>query len=108
MSEDEGVARLLKQQRTALRLCVQAGLHVKINTVLIPGVNAGEIGEIAKDAAQAGVSLMNIVPLIPCGEMRDFAPPTAWHVQQARKMAGQWIPQFTHCQQCRADSCGVL
>ena len=108
LPEEEGISLLLKQQRTAIRLCIQAGLRVKINTVLIPGVNAGEIGEIAKDAAQAGVSLMNIVPLIPCGEMRDFAPPTAWHVQQARKMAGQWIPQFTHCQQCRADSCGVL
>lgn len=66
---------LPKRQRTAIRLCVQAGLRVKINTVLIPSVNGAEVGEIAQAAAQAGVSLMNIVPLIPCGGMRDLPPP---------------------------------
>lgn len=108
LSDGEGAARLLRQQHTALRLCAESGLCVKVNTVLIPGVNEGEVGEIAQIAAEAGAVLMNIVPLIPCGKMQSIQSPTAWQIQQARQKAGEWIPQFTHCQQCRADACGVL
>ena len=91
-----------------LCLCAEYGLCVKVNTVLIPGVNEGEVEEIAGIAANAGAALMNIVPLIPCGKMQNIQSPTTWQMQQARQKAGKWIPQFTHCQQCRADACGVL
>ena len=108
LPDGEGAAFLLRQQRTALRLCAEYGLRVKVNTVLIPGVNEGEVEEISRIAANAGAALMNIVPLIPCGKMQNIQSPTTWQIQQARQKAEKWIPQFTHCQQCRVDACGVL
>ncbi len=104
----EGLPLLLAQQRKALRLCAQAGIAVKVNTVLVPGINDGEIIHIARQAAQAGAVRMNVMPLIPCGAMAASKAPTAQQLQDARAAAGQYIRQFTHCRQCRADACGLL
>ncbi|BDF70297.1 nitrogenase molybdenum-iron cofactor biosynthesis radical SAM domain iron-sulfur cluster-binding oxidoreductase [Oscillospiraceae bacterium] len=103
-----GARLLLERQRRGLLLCAGAGILVKVNTVLIPGVNGHEIGAIARLAAQAGAAVLNIMPLIPCGQMGHLPPPTPAQLAQARREAGEWIPQFTGCRQCRADACGVV
>lgn len=104
----EGVLLLLEKQRQALRLCRQSGIAVKVNTVLIPGVNDGDIAEIARLAASEAAAVMNVMPLIPCGKMAARPAPTAEQLTRARTAAGLWMDQFVHCQHCRADACGVL
>ena len=73
---EEGVPLLLSRQREGLERAVQAGFTVKVNTVLVPGVNQDEIPSIAALAGAAGAALMNITPLIPCGLLDGRAPPT--------------------------------
>ncbi|NMA11795.1 MAG: radical SAM protein [Chloroflexi bacterium] len=104
---DEGCARLLRQQRLGLRLAVESGLAVKVNTVLIPGINETEIEEISKMAADEGAYIMNIMPLIPQAEFANIPPPTAMLLKTCRMGAGNHLPQFMHCKQCRADAVGV-
>ena len=104
---EEGVPLLLSRQREGLERAVQAGFTVKVNTVLVPGVNQDEIPSIAALAGAAGAALMNITPLIPCGLLAGRAPPTPAPLHHARRLAGAHLPQFTHCRQCRADACGV-
>ena len=49
---------------------------MKINTVVIPGVNTGEIEGIACWAARAGAAVMNLMPLIPQADFRGCEPPS--------------------------------
>lgn len=98
----------LERQKAGLIKSCERGLTVKVNTVLIPGVNESEIGEIAQMAQRAGAAVMNVMPLIPCGKMSDHRAPTALELGAARSRAGQWMRQFTFCRQCRADACGVI
>ena len=102
-----GVPFLLERQRAGLYAAVDRGLAVKVNTVLVPGVNEAEIESVAALAADAGASLMNITPLIPCGQLSCADSPSAAQLAEARRIAGRFLPQFYHCRQCRADACGV-
>lgn len=106
--EKVDVERLLCQQRRALKLCRNTRLAVKVNTILIPGVNEREVEEIARLAAQEGAVRMNLTPLIPCGGMASFRAPTREELAWARSRAGRFISQFTLCRQCRADACGLV
>ena len=98
---------LLKRQREGLACAVRRHLAVKLNMVLIPGVNLDEAEEVAGFAAEAGVFLMNVIPLIPCGKMSEISAPTDIQLFQARTAAARHISQFTHCRRCRADAVGI-
>ncbi|MDR0706660.1 MAG: radical SAM protein [Treponema sp.] len=98
---------LLSAQLQGIRECSEAGMAVKVNTVLIPDVNDGHIAEIAKAVREAGAARHNIIPLIPQNEFKDTAPPTCEQIERARQEAGRYIEQFRHCKHCRADACGI-
>jgi len=102
-----GAALLLERQLEGIALAAEAGVRVKVNTVLVPGINDREIAEIARLVARAGASLMNIIPLIPLGEFRRFKPPTKEEITRARREAARFMPQFLSCKRCRADAFGV-
>jgi nitrogen fixation protein NifB len=99
----EGAEVLLASQLRGIRAALAAGLAVKVNTVLIPGVNDEHLPGLARRLAALDVRLMNIMPLIPGGQMRDRRPPTCDELRQARLACEGWLPQFRRCQQCRAD-----
>lgn len=103
----EGLAFLLQQQQKGIERASRKGILVKVNTVLIPDVNEREVPRIAEMASKAGVKIMNITPLIPAGQLNQLLPPSKESLISARKSAERFLPQFTHCRQCRADACGV-
>ncbi|MCX7745385.1 MAG: radical SAM protein [Clostridia bacterium] len=103
----EAALWLLLAQLAGIKKVSDLGVAVKINTVLIPGINDGHIGEIARVTAGVGASLINIIPLIPQNEMESFHPPDCNELNTAREAAGEHLPVFRHCQQCRADACGI-
>jgi len=81
---------------------------IKINTVLIPGLNGDEIGELARRTSELGASVMNILPLIPQMGMADRAAPDCVQLEAARAEAGAHLDVFRHCRHCRADAAGLL
>jgi nitrogen fixation protein NifB len=99
----EGVEVLIACQMHGLRAALDAGLGVKVNTVLIPGVNDQHVDTLAHRLRELGVHLMNIMPVIPGGQMRDQRPPTCDELRRAKSECEQSIPQFRACEQCRAD-----
>jgi nitrogen fixation protein NifB len=99
---------ILFNQWQGLRGAVDAGLVVKVNTVLIPGVNEMEIPLIAWQAGRHGAEIMNIMPLIPQAEFSHLSRPSREELEKARADCGGSINQMTHCRQCRADACGLL
>ena len=99
---------LLCNQWRGLRNAIDAGLIVKVNSVLIPGVNDAEIPLIAWLAGGKGADIMNIIPLIPQAEFEHLKRPSRETVNVMRERCIPYIPQMTHCRQCRADACGIL
>lgn len=104
---DRGIPLLLAAQEAGIRKAAELGLAVKINTVLVPGINDGEIGEIAETVSRWGAVLMNILPLIPQAKLKDVPRPDPAMIHSARVEGEKFLPQFTHCRQCRADACGI-
>lgn len=104
----EAAEILIRNQLEGIRKAAALGIAVKINTVLIPGINDGHIGEIARQTAEAGARISNIIPLIPQADMSALAAPDCRATEKARQEAGQHLDVFRHCQHCRADAVGVL
>lgn len=63
LTDKEAALWLLLAQLSGIKKVSELGVVVKINTVLIPGVNDDHIDEIARITAGVGASLLNIIPL---------------------------------------------
>jgi nitrogen fixation protein NifB len=83
---------------------------VKVNTVLLPGINECHLSAIAREVAAAGASILNIVPHypVPGSAFADRSEPTAQQVQKARHEVRGVLPLMNHCTRCRADAAGLL
>lgn len=103
----EAAEILIKNQLEGIRKISAAGITVKVNTVLVIGINDHHIEDIAKTVSEAGASIYNIIPLIPQHELSDSPRPTCAQIDAARQQAEPYIDVFRHCQRCRADAIGV-
>lgn len=102
-----GARFLIAAQLAGIRKITALGAVVKVNMVLIPGVNEGHVAQVAEVTANCGASLFNIIPLIPQHELKSLAPPDCHQLGLAREAAEKFLPVFRHCQHCRADACGI-
>jgi nitrogen fixation protein NifB len=107
LSGTEAAETLLNIQLAGIKKITDLGLFVKINTVLIPGINDRHISEIAKITSRLGAALINVIPLIPQNEMQAINAPSCEQLSAARSVAENYLAVFRHCQQCRADACGI-
>jgi nitrogen fixation protein NifB len=98
---------LIRNQLEGIRRVSSAGVTVKVNTVLVPGVNDKHIAEIAKAVSEAGATVYNIIPLIPQNKLSHVREPECDELDAARRGAEPYIRVFRHCQHCRADAVGV-
>ena len=62
---DEAAALLVRAQAEAIAAFKKAGLFVKVNTTLYPGIDDGHVEEIAKAVAMLGADLMAVLPFQP-------------------------------------------
>lgn len=103
----EAALRLLFAQIAGIRKAVDAGIIVKVNAVLVPGINDLHVGEIARVTKGVGASMMNIIPLIPQHEFSNLEAPDCLMLNDAREAAEKHLTVFRHCRHCRADACGI-
>ncbi|AKB85768.1 Nitrogenase FeMo-cofactor synthesis FeS core scaffold and assembly protein NifB [Methanococcoides methylutens MM1] len=104
----EAAEILIKNQLEGIRLAVEAGMVVKINTVLIPTINRDHIVEVAKKVRELGVFIMNIMPLICQAKFADMEPPTNEERKEIQAICEPYVQQMRHCRQCRSDAYGLL
>lgn len=104
---EEGAKILIDHQIAGIKKVAAADITIKVNTVLVPGVNDYHIEEIAKVVSGAGASIYNIIPLIPQHELSECEAPNCSQIDTARAMASCYIDVFRHCQRCRADAIGI-
>ncbi|MGM9677375.1 MAG: radical SAM protein [Butyricicoccus sp.] len=103
----EGASILIEAQKRGIAKISKLGALVKINMVLIPGINDKHVEEVAKTVSELGANFINIIPLIPQYKLSHLHEPTCAELHAARQVAEKYLPVFRHCQRCRADACGI-
>ena len=101
---------LLARQLDAVTRLKATGITVKINTIIIPGINDQHIETVAQKMAELGVDIMNCMAFLPVAgaEFESIPPPEAALVAGTRFKAERHVPQMTHCARCRADAVGLI
>ncbi|HEX3018955.1 MAG TPA: radical SAM protein [Chitinispirillaceae bacterium] len=101
---------IVERQRTALQTIATHSFILKVNTVVVPGVNMDQVPIIAKTVADLGADLHNCIPMIPvtATPFAEIEEPLSEQMQRIQALAGAYIPQMFHCNRCRADACGFL
>lgn len=106
----EAAQILIKNQLEGLQYLTERGAIVKVNIVMIKGVNDSHIKEVVKKVKALGAFMTNIMPLIPAsGSVFEDMPMTSnIELNLLRKMCEIDLKQMYHCKQCRADAVGML
>lgn len=105
---------LIERQQRGLEMLVARGVLVKVNSVLIPGVNDEHLREVSRLVKAKGAFLHNVMPLIAEPEHGTFyglmgqRGPTHDELQQLHDACAGDMAMMRHCRQCRADAVGML
>ena len=101
---------LLERQLESIKAVKDAGVTLKINTILIPGINDDHVEMVADEMHSLGADIMNCIPLFPVAgtPFADMQQLPAATVKQIRGKVAEVIPQMEHCTRCRADAVGLL
>ena len=107
---EEGAALLLHKQLNCIPLLKEHGIVVKINSIIIPGINDHHIHNVARVCESLGADIMNCIPLIPTEEtpIESVPKPDAVTILRVRENSKEYLPMMSHCARCRADAAGLL
>jgi nitrogen fixation protein NifB len=110
----EAAAILIERQQLGLEMLVARGILVKVNSVLIPGVNDEHLKEVSKVVKAKGAFLHNVMPLIAEAEHGTFyglmgqRSPSPEELKDLQDACEGDMNMMRHCRQCRADAVGLL
>lgn len=101
---------ILKNQLECIPLLKARGITVKINTIILPGINDNHIPEVAKTVAALGADVMNCIPVLPTKDtaFENLEAPSKGMIFKVRAQSEDYIDMMTHCSRCRADAAGLL
>ncbi len=105
---------LIAQQQKGLEMLVARGILVKINSVLIPGVNDEHLKEVSRVVRAKGAFLHNVMPLISDPAHGTYfglsgqRGPTSEELEALQDACAGDMNMMRHCRQCRADAVGML
>jgi nitrogen fixation protein NifB len=110
----KGARILIEQQQKGLKMLADRGILVKVNSVMIPGVNDQHLEEVSKVVKAKGAFLHNVMPLIAEAEHGTFygimgqRGPMHDELQALQDKCSGDMNMMRHCRQCRADAVGML
>ncbi len=107
----EAAARLLiERQQTAIQALKAEGVTVKINTIVVPGVNEDHVCEVADRMRALGADIMNCISLYPVEDTPFFdrGQIAESEMKRLREELAGYLPQMNHCARCRADAVGLI
>lgn len=111
---EKGAQILIEQQQKGLEMLVERGILVKVNSVMIPGVNDEHLKEVSRIVKSKGAFLHNVMPLIAEAEHGTFygvmgqRGPTPSELSDLQDACAGDMNMMRHCRQCRADAVGLL
>ncbi|PHR29092.1 MAG: nitrogen fixation protein NifB [Desulfotalea sp.] len=106
----DGAKLLLSRQILAIKKLKEHGIMVKVNCIVIPGINDHHIDEVAKKMRELGVDLLNAMAMFPNVNtlFGNIEQPGKKMMEKIRSSAERYLPQMRHCTRCRADAVGLL
>ncbi len=106
----QGARILLERQLEAVRGLKERNILVKVNSIVLPGINDRHMVEVARAMGEMGVDIFNCMPYYPTAgsNFENMAEPSKEMIKTIRKAAQVFVPQMTHCKRCRADAVGLL
>jgi nitrogen fixation protein NifB len=106
----EAGSRMIQNQLEGIEMAAEAEILVKANVVMVPGINADHIPEVAKKVKEKGAYMVNIIPLIPVPgtNFEHLRAPTPEERKKLQDLCEPDIKQMRHCRFCRADAIGLL
>ena len=106
----EAAKILLEEQMTAIIMLKKQDITVKINSIILPGINDGHFNEIAARVKSLGADVINCIPVFPNPGtvFEKMEKPGSEIIQAARSAASSHMKLMTHCARCRADAAGLL
>ncbi len=110
----KGAKILIEQQQKGLEMLIAKGILVKVNSVMIPGINDEHLAEVSRVVKSKGAFLHNVMPLIAEAEHGTFygvmgqRGPTPDELQDLQDSCSGDMNMMRHCRQCRADAVGML
>lgn len=105
---------LLERQLDGLERLVAKGILVKINSVMIPGINDQHLKDVNAAVKERGAFLHNIMPLISDAAhgtafgLSGQRGPKAAELKELQDAVAGGANLMRHCRQCRADAVGLL
>ena len=103
----KAAAHLVRNQAEAVKAFKRAGLTVKVNATVYPGVNAEHLVEVAKTAAGLDADLMALIPFKPAGAEGEPEAPTPELMDAVRGLAGEHLRVMPAFQACGRDLVGT-
>ncbi len=107
---EAAAAMLLANQMAGIKMLAGRGVMVKVNIVMLKGINDHHIPAVVEKVKQLGASITNIMQLIPVkGSAFENMPLVSnKEIMAMREKCGETLTQMMHCRQCRADAVGRL
>ncbi len=107
---EEAARILLERQISAIEKISKTNVSVKVNMIVVPGVNDHVTDELAEKVKGLGASILNLMPLYPVEgtKFEHTEHPSPEFMKKIRESAGKFLPQMAHCMRCRADAAGLL
>jgi nitrogen fixation protein NifB len=105
---------LSSRQLEGIAALAARGVLVKVNSVVIPGVNDAHLPDVSRAVRRAGAFLVNVVPLLSAPEHGTHfgktgqRGPTNGELEAVQAACELGEKVMRHCRQCRADAVGRL
>ncbi len=110
-TDKDAAGLLLERQIEGIDKAVKRGFTIKINSVLIPGINDFHIKDVAEKAKKLGVYMFNVMPMISAEKSYFYKIGVKGAnrkdvINITKGLSG--INVMEHCRQCRSDAAGPL
>lgn len=109
----EAAELLITRQLQGLEMLAKLGILVKVNSIMIPGVNDHHLPAVSQRVKELGATLHNVTPLIIAPgsqyEKDGRKAPRPKELHNLQELLGRdGMKVMRHCRQCRADAIGLL
>lgn len=110
LSGRSAAEKLIENQKEGIRMCAELGMVVKVNIVMVPGINDIQMPELVSEVKNLGAYIVNILPLIPVAgtKFENMRAPTPSERKKMMDLCSADARMMRHCRQCRADAIGLL
>ncbi len=104
----EGANILLQNQIAGIGYLASMGVFVRINIVVIKGVNDHELGDITYMAKETGCKMTNIIQCMPNGTDKETEGFSVKELNDLRRKYEKVLPQSYYCKPCSAATIETL